>query len=160
MTARPRLATRIPFWGLVVASLGSAAAGALILVDKLGVMTTTLTDGTATGIEVYVGQSMAVLGAVLIGAGVIGILLAFAIASLASLRPAAPAVVVEPIDWSAESADADEAEGDAPDHGYERGLGYTSQFEAVGADDAPAETAKDAADETADDASKEPAETR
>lgn len=157
MTARPRLATRIPFWGLVVASLGSAAAGALILVDKLGVMTTTLTDGTATGIEVYVGQSMAVLGAILVGAGVIGILLAFAIAALASLRPAAPAEIVEPLDWSAEASDADESEGDAAGHGYERGLGYTSQFEAVDT----ADDAADAADDTAaDEKAKETAETR
>lgn len=155
MTARPRLATRIPFWGLVVASLGSAAAGALILVDKLGVMTTTLTDGTATGIEVYVGQSMAVLGAILVGAGVIGILLAFAIAALASLRPAATAEVVEPIDWTAEASDADENEGAG--HGYERGLGYTSQFEAV---DTADETADAADDTAADEKAKEPAETR
>ncbi|WES65578.1 hypothetical protein P0L94_05795 [Microbacter sp. GSS18] len=130
MTTRPRLATRIPFWGLVIASLGSAAAGAVILVERLGVMTTTLTDGTATGVEVYVGQSLAVVGAVLLGAGVVGILLALAIASLASLRPAAPVEVVEPAD-AADEIDESTAAGE---HGYERGLGYTSQFEAVDAD--------------------------
>ena len=107
MPTRPRLISSIPFWALVVASLATALTGAYLLIDKLGVMTTTLTDGTATGVEVYVGQSVAILGAILLGAGVIGILLALVVAAVATLRPHAPVEVVEPIDWSAE---ADETE--------------------------------------------------
>ena len=110
MPTRPRLVRSIPFWALVAASLATALYGAALLVDKLGVMTTTLTDGTATGVEVYVGQSVAVLGAILLGAGIVGILIALAVAAAATLRPHAPVEVVEPIDWS---ADADEVE-DAP----------------------------------------------
>lgn len=110
MSTRPSLVRSIPFWALVAASVATALSGAALLVDKLGVMTTTLTDGTATGVEVYVGQSIAVLGAILIGAGVVGILLALVVATVATLRPHAPVEVVEPIDW-AEEADAIE---DAP----------------------------------------------
>src|SRR5688500_18477333 len=90
MSTRPALVRRIPSWGLVAASLAPAGYGAMLLAEKLGTMTTTLTDGTATGVEVYVGQSQAVFGAVLVGAGVVGILLALTVASLATLRPSAP----------------------------------------------------------------------
>lgn len=123
MPTRPRLIRSIPFWALVVASVATAAYGAWLLLDKLGVMTTTLTDGTATGVEVYVGQSIAVVGGILLGAGVLGILLALAIAAIATLRPHAPVEVVEPLEWTADAA-ADDAP--AAGHGYERGLGYTS----------------------------------
>lgn len=131
MSTRPALVRSIPFWGLVVASLGTAGYGAMVLAEKLGTMTTTLTDGTATGVEVYVGQSQAVFGAVLVGAGVIGILLALTVASLSTLRPSAPVEVVEPIDWTAEdAADTEDGEG----HGYERGLGYTAAVDTVDAE--------------------------
>lgn len=103
MPTRPRLVRSIPFWALVAASLATALYGAALLVDKLGVMTTTLTDGTATGVEVYVGQSVAVLGAILLGAGIVGILIALAVAAAATLRPHAPVEVVEPIDRSSEA---------------------------------------------------------
>jgi hypothetical protein len=113
MPTRPRLVRSIPFWALVAASLATALSGAALLLDKLGVMTTTLTDGTATGVEVYVGQAVAVLGAILLGAGIIGILIALAIAAASTLRPHAPVEIVEPLDWSAEADDeaspADEA---------------------------------------------------
>jgi hypothetical protein len=113
MPTRPRLVRSIPFWALVAASLATALSGAALLLDKLGVMTTTLTDGTATGVEVYVGQSVAVLGAILLGAGIIGILIALAVAAASTLRPHAPVEIVEPLDWSAEADDeaapADEA---------------------------------------------------
>ena len=127
MPIRPRLVRSIPFWGLVAASLATAAAGAYILTDKLGSMTTTLTDGTATTVDVYVGQSVAVVGAVVLGAGVVGLLLALAIAAAATLRPHPPVEVVEPIDWTDESDESDEepAAGD----GYERGLGYTDAID-------------------------------
>ncbi|MGN8552627.1 UNVERIFIED_CONTAM: dinucleotide-utilizing enzyme [Microbacterium sp. SLM126] len=110
MPTRPRLVRSIPFWALVAASVATAVSGAVLLVDKLGIMTTTLTDGSATGVEVYVGQSVAGLGAILLGAGIVGILISLAVAAAASLRPLPPVEVVEPIDWSADSVD----EADAP----------------------------------------------
>ncbi|SCY12359.1 hypothetical protein SAMN05216488_0686 [Microbacterium sp. LKL04] len=82
MNTRPRLTRSIPFWVLVAGSLASSAAGAVVLMDKLGTMETALTAGTATGVEVYVGQVWAILGAILIGVGVIGLLLAFALGAL------------------------------------------------------------------------------
>lgn len=109
MPTRPRLVRSIPFWALVVASVATAAYGAALLVDKLGVMTTTLTDGTATGVEVYVGQSVAILGAILLGVGIVGILISLAVAAAATLRPHAPVEVVEPIDWSAEGDEVEAA---------------------------------------------------
>lgn len=100
MTTRPSLARSIPFWVLLVGSVATTAVGAWLVSDRLGIMTATLNDGTATGVEVYVGQSVAVLGAILIGAGVIGVLLALAVAAAASLRPhagvAAPPAYVAP----------------------------------------------------------------
>ena len=72
-------------------------------------MTATLTDGTATGVDVYVGQSLASLGAVLIGAGVIGILLAIGIAAVSTLRPR---VAVEPIRPVTEAVPAADVTGE------------------------------------------------
>jgi hypothetical protein len=103
MSTRPRLIRSIPFWGLVVVSLATIAGGWYITTDKLGSMTTTLTDGSATGVDVYVGQSIAQLGSILIGAGVIGVLLALGVAALSTLRPHPAVEVVEPIDWTSES---------------------------------------------------------
>lgn len=130
MSTRPRLVRSIPFWGLVVVSLATAAAGALLLVDKLGAMTTALEAGTATTVDVYVGQSVAVVGAVVLGAGVVGVLLALGVAAAATLRPHAPVEVVEPV--------ADGIETDlepTPEHGYERGLGYTAAIDTTATDD-------------------------
>jgi hypothetical protein len=108
MSTRPRLIRSIPFWGLVVVSLATIAGGWYITTEKIGSMTTTLTDGTATGVDVYVGQTVAQLGSILIGAGVIGILLALGIAALSTLRPQAPVEIVEPIDWTSEAETATE----------------------------------------------------
>lgn len=85
MTARPRLVRSVPFWVLVVGSVASVGVGLWLTLDKLGVMTDTLADGSATGVEVYAGQSWAVLGSILIGAGLIGLALALSIAAAASL---------------------------------------------------------------------------
>ena len=115
MSTRPHLVRSIPFWALVAASLATALSGAALLVDKLGVMTTTLTDGSATGVEVYVGQSLAGLGAILLGAGIVGILIALAVAAASTLRPTAPVEVVEPIDWSSESDESAAEEAPADD---------------------------------------------
>jgi hypothetical protein len=89
MTSRPRLTRSIPFWALIAASLGSLGAGAYLLVDRLGTMDARLTDGTATNSDVYVGQTLAVLGAILVGAGVVGLALALTVGALRTLIPAA-----------------------------------------------------------------------
>lgn len=104
------LTRSIGFWLLLVLSLASAGVGGWIIAGQLGTMTSTLLDGTATGIEVYVGQSLVVVGAALLGAGVIGILIAIALSAVQALVPAPTPVLVEPIDWTAESSDSDESE--------------------------------------------------
>ena len=90
MTSSPRLSRSIPFWVLVAGSLGSLAGGAYLLVDRLGGMDARLTDGTATTNDVYVGQMWAVLGAVLIGTGLVGLALALTVGALRSLVSPAP----------------------------------------------------------------------
>lgn len=111
------LTRSIGFWLLLVLSVASAAVGGWIISGQIGTMTSTLTDGTATGVEVYVGQSLVVVGAALLGAGVLGILLAVALTAVRSLIPTAAPVVVEPIDWTAENdttIDETPVAGDAP----------------------------------------------
>ena len=102
MTSSPRRLSRsIPFWVLVAGSVGSLAGGAYLLVDRLGGMDARLTDGTATTNDVYVGQMWAVLGAILVGVGLIGLALALTLGALRSLaRPEAapPAVAEETLD--------------------------------------------------------------
>lgn len=149
MSTRPRLVRSIPFWGLIVVSLGTAAAGAVLLIDKLGSMATVLTAGTATPVDVYVGQSVAIVGAVLLGAGVVGVLLAFGIAAAATLRPHASVEIVEPVGGEAEEA----VDAASPEHGYERGLGYTEAIDTAASD------AEESSDERTDEV-EAPAPTR
>src|SRR4051794_5037061 len=104
MNTRPSLLRSIAFWILVAVSIISVAVGAWIFSNRLALMTATLTDGSATAVDVYVGPSVALFGAVLVGAGVVGILLALTVAAAASLRPKAPVEVVEPIDWTDEES--------------------------------------------------------
>lgn len=93
MTTSPRLSRSIPFWLLIAGSLGSLAGGAYLLVDRLGGMDARLTDGTATTNDVYVGQVWAVFGAILIGAGILGLALALTVGALRSVVAGRPAVV-------------------------------------------------------------------
>lgn len=114
------LTRSIGFWLLLLLSLASAGVGGWLIAGQIGTMTSTLLDGTATGIEVYVGQSLVVVGAALLGAGVIGILVAVALSAVQALLPSPAPLVVEPIDWNAESdaVDHDETttvENDAAD---------------------------------------------
>lgn len=102
------LTRSIGFWLLLVLSLASAAVGGWIIAGQLGTMTSTLLDGTATGIEVYVGQSLVVVGTALLGAGVIGLLIAVALVAVQALLPTPAPVVVEPIDWTADADDETE----------------------------------------------------
>lgn len=95
------LTRSIGFWLLLVLAIASAAVGGWLIFGQIDTMTTTLVDGTATGVEVYVGQSLVVVGAALLAAGVVGILLAVALVAVQSLLPARTPMVVEPIDWTA-----------------------------------------------------------
>ncbi|WP_455905063.1 hypothetical protein [Microbacterium sp.] len=102
------LTRSIGFWLLLVLSLASAGVGGWLIAGQIGTMTSTLLDGTATGIEVYVGQSLVVVGAALLGAGVIGILVAVALSAVQALLPSPAPVIVEPIDGDTESDAADD----------------------------------------------------
>lgn len=108
------LTRSIPFWLLLVLSLASAAVGAWFVTDQSTAMATALLDGTATGVEVYVGQPLIVVGGVLLGAGVIGILIALGLGAAKSLLPAAAPVVVEPIDWTAQNDALSEDRAQSP----------------------------------------------
>lgn len=102
MAVRPRLFRSIPFWILIAGSLASVAYGAWLVVDKITLMNSTLLDGTATGVEVYGGQAWVTLGAVLVGAGLVGLVAALFLGALRSFAPTAPVEIVEPADWDAE----------------------------------------------------------
>lgn len=96
-----RLSRSTPFWVLVGGSVVAIGGGAYLLIDKLTVMANTLADGTATGVEVYAGQAWAVTGAVLVGAGLIGLALALTLGALRALL--APKVeIVEAPAWEEE----------------------------------------------------------
>jgi hypothetical protein len=140
MSTRPRLIRSIPFWLLVVGSLASVAAGAFVLLDRLGGMDARLTAGTATSNDVYVGQIWAVLGTVLVGAGLVGLALALTLGALRSLLPAPAAVAEEATTGETTVDEADEARDDsdpesdldserriadeADELGYDEQLGY------------------------------------
>lgn len=91
------------FWLLLVVSLATTAVGAWLISGQIGTMTTTLLDGTATGVEVYVGQSLVVVGAGVLAAGIVGILLTLTLVAARSLVPAPAPAVVEAIDWTVEA---------------------------------------------------------
>ncbi|WP_295011148.1 hypothetical protein [uncultured Microbacterium sp.] len=93
---------RPPFWVLVALSVLLAVAGAVVIAQHLGTMTKTLADGSATGLEVYAGQSWIVVGAALLGIGGLGILLsllALIVAGLLTHRDT-PAPATEQLDAS------------------------------------------------------------
>lgn len=87
----------IPFWLLLAGSLVSFGYGGFLVLDKISTMTATLANGSATGVDVYVGHSWIVVGAAFIGAGLLGLVTLLALAMIRSLvaAPAAPVVVEE-----------------------------------------------------------------
>lgn len=103
MSARPSLIRSIPFWILIVGSLAAIGFGFWLTTDKLGVMSATLTDGTATGLEVYVGQVWAVVGGILVATGLIGLALSLVLGVVRSLLPQPAIEVVETIAWANDS---------------------------------------------------------
>ncbi len=109
------LTRSLGLWILVVLSLASAGIGGWLIAGQVSTMTATLLAGTATGVEVYVGQSLVVVGAALLGAGVVGVLLALALSAVRALLPAAAAVAAEPTDAPADDADEAPALEEAPE---------------------------------------------
>lgn len=108
MTTRPSLIRSIPFWVLLVGSLVLTAVGAWLVIERLGRIEDAIVSQTPEAtIEVYVGQPAVIAGAIVLGAGLVGILLSLAVAAYATLR-ARPAVeVVEAIDWTSDDETAD-----------------------------------------------------
>ncbi|HWK78716.1 hypothetical protein [Microbacterium sp.] len=96
------LTRSIPYWLLLVLSVVAVAFGGWLVWDNTTTMQTTLLDGTATNVEVYVGQAWITAGAAILAAGVIGVLLTLALGAVKSLLPASAPVVVEPIEWTAQ----------------------------------------------------------
>ncbi|WP_244631910.1 MULTISPECIES: hypothetical protein [unclassified Microbacterium] len=94
------LSRSIGFWLLLVVSLATTAVGGWLISGQIATMTTTLLDGTATGVEVYVGQSLVVVGAGVLAAGIVGILLTLGLVAARSLVPTPAPAVVEAIDWT------------------------------------------------------------
>ncbi|WP_341934241.1 hypothetical protein MRBLWO14_003391 [Microbacterium sp. LWO14-1.2] len=134
------LTRSIGFWLLLVLSLASAGVGAWLVAGQVGSMTTTLLANTATGVDVYVGQSLVVVGAVLLGAGIIGILIAVALSAVQSLLPAAAPVAVEAIDWTAQEPTVGEPA--SPEPAADR-LDETDAETSAAPGDAVVETAAD-----------------
>lgn len=122
----PSLLRSIPFLLLTVLSLASAAFGGWLVTDQISSMTAALLGGTATGVEVYAGQSWVVVGGALLAAGIIGLFLAFALGAAKALLPR-PAV--EPV-APAEQTAHDESAAPAMHSMYE-GTNETSADEAV-----------------------------
>ena len=110
MSARPSLVRSIPFWILIAGSLVTSAVGAWLTVDRLAVMSVGLTAGTATPVDVYVGQVWAIVGGILLATGIVGLALALVLAVIRSFVPVTDVEIIEALDWSAD----DEALDDAP----------------------------------------------
>lgn len=107
--ARPALLRSIPFWILVVASLASAGVGIWLILEKISTMTTTLANGSATGVEVYAGQSWVILGGALLAAGLFGLFTVLALAAARSFVPAPVVEAIEVIEWTGAEDPADAA---------------------------------------------------
>ncbi|MGC5169748.1 hypothetical protein ACPW96_10220 [Micromonospora sp. DT81.3] len=94
-TARPSLTRSIPFWALVVLSIAAVAYGAWFSLSQITAMTAALSGPAPTPADVYGPQSLVIVGAVVLGAGLVGILLALSIATLRALVPSEPLEVVD-----------------------------------------------------------------
>lgn len=97
------LTRSIPYWLLLVLSIAAVAVGGWLVWNSTTTMQTTLLDGTATNIEVYVGQAWITAGAAILAAGIIGLLLALGLAAARALIPAFAPVVADEIDGIAET---------------------------------------------------------
>lgn len=113
MSVRPSLIRSIPFWLLLVGSVAVVAFGAWLTVSILGTMSVALTAGTATPVDVYVGQVWAIVGGILIATGIVGLALTLVVAVVRSFVPVTDVEIIEAMDWSADDepvADASPSE--------------------------------------------------
>src|SRR5690606_3456419 len=94
----------IPYWMLSGLSLVAVAVGGWLVWDNTSTMQSTLLDGTATNVEVYVGQAWITAGAGILAAGIIGVLLALALGAAKTLRSTASPVVADEASWADEDA--------------------------------------------------------
>ena len=111
MTVRPSLVRSIPFWILLVGSVATIAFGAWLSVTTLGTMSTALTAGTATPVDVYVGQVWAIVGGILIATGILGLGLVLVLGVLRSFVPVTDVEIIEALDFSSDdhaAADLDQ----------------------------------------------------
>ncbi|MGO1919800.1 MAG: hypothetical protein ACTH07_00345, partial [Microbacterium sp.] len=81
------LTRSIPFWALLVLSLAAVAVGGWLVWDKTSIMQTTLLDGTATNVEVYVGQAWITAGSGVLAAGGVGVVRALGRGAARGLVP-------------------------------------------------------------------------
>lgn len=121
------LTRSVPFWLLLAVSVIAIGIGGWLVWDNANTMHSTLLDGTATNVEVYVGQAWITAGAAVLAAGLIGILLTLAIAAVRSgapvrREPETPTTVIETIEDEAddlspdtETSDEDLSEADRSD---------------------------------------------
>lgn len=84
----------LPLTILGVASAASLGYGVWLTSDKITTMETALIDGSATGVEVYGGQSWAVFAAAFVVAGLIGLLAVLALLALPSRRATETSTVI------------------------------------------------------------------
>ncbi|MGX9347950.1 dinucleotide-utilizing enzyme [Microbacterium sp. KNMS] len=111
MTHPARLTRSAAYWTLVLASVLAIAGGLALSLPRIGTMEEMLLNGTATGVEVYVGQAWITLAAGLVGAGAVGLILALALAAAKALVAPRAAEAQAPA-ASADDAPLDDAPAD------------------------------------------------
>ena len=99
------LARSTSYWLLLVLSLASVVIGGWLVWSNTTTMLTTILDGTATNVEVYVGQAWITSGAALLAAGIVGIFLSLVLSAVKGLVPSATPALVDPIDRTTEGTD-------------------------------------------------------
>ena len=111
MTHPARLTRSAAYWTLVLASVLAIAGGLALSLPRIGTMEEMLLNGTATGVEVYVGQAWITLAAGLVGAGAVGLILALALVAAKALVAPRAAEAQAPA-ASAEDEPIDDAPAD------------------------------------------------
>ena len=108
MPVRPPLFRSLPYWFLLSGSIVSAVLGGALVFTNMSTMIATLTDQSATLVQVYGGQSWVVVGSALLTVGLLGVIATLALAVVSTLIPASGAQVLESF------ADEDVDDVDAP----------------------------------------------
>lgn len=138
------LTRSVPYWLLLALSVIAIGVGGWLTWDKTDTMQTTLLDGTATNVEVYVGQAWVTAGSALLAAGAVGLFLALALGAVRAVLPKPAVEVVEAISWTSSDDEADPVSEAQTDDAA--GNGYDSDF----SDSADTGAAEDAEDEAED----------